>query len=106
MGGQDLGVSSVREYEESKLKLIEERAAKKKELNAEMTEIENKLKFLSRKKEMNSDQIGEIERRLAKIKGDIAEIGGKRLKKLKKEIANDEEEAQNEEVRADEIQKE
>merc|ERR1712048_628908 len=87
--GQDLGVSSMREYEESKLKLIEERAAKKKELNAELTEIENKLKFLSRKNEMNTDQIEGIESRLEKVKADIVELGSKRLKKLQKEIANE-----------------
>merc|ERR1712129_442156 len=85
--GKDLGVSSVREYEESKLKLIEERAQKTKEINAELTELANKFKFLSRKNEMNSEQNDEICARLKQINADILEIGGKKLKKIKKEIA-------------------
>merc|ERR1712228_906079 len=90
---KDLGVATMREYEESKLKLIEERTAKKKELNAELTEIENKVKFLSRKNEMNEDQMQEISKRLKKIKKEI------------KEIESEEEEAKNEEIKSDQIQK-
>merc|ERR1712228_669749 len=81
---RELGVATMREYEESKLKVIEERTERKKDLNAQLTEIENKFKFLSRKNELNEDQIEEIRARLKEIKKDVKEIENKRLKKIKK----------------------
>merc|ERR1712209_115137 len=97
----DLGVGSVREYEEQKLKRIEERAERKKEFEVHRTELDNRCEFMENKRKMNKEEEKKAKQRVKKIRSEIKEIEGKTLKALRAEIEREQQEAVDEEKASD-----
>jgi len=101
--GDELGVESIREYEEYKLQRIEERTNKKKQFDIDLKAIDNKLKFIQSKNKTNNNEIKKINDRLKNIKNEIKEIEKKKIKKLNKEINKEEKELNDKEKENDKI---
>ena len=99
--GADLGVSSVREYEEQKLKKIEERAERKKQFEVHRTELDNKCQFMENKRKMSREEQKKAKQRVKKIRAEIKEIEGKTWKTLTAEIESEQKEAEDEEAASD-----
>jgi len=101
---EQLGVGSIREYEEQKLQRIEERSERRKEMNAKLTEIQNKYSFIESQNRQNVQERKALRARLKKIRKELSEIEENTLKSLKAEIEEEEKAANEEEKKADDIQ--
>eukprot|EP01084_Bolivina_argentea_P186866 322003_1 len=103
---QELGVNSMREYEEQQLKQIEDRVQKQKIFDVKCIEMENKYKFVENKNVLHMKETKTLEKRIKQMKHDITQLQNKKLNKLRKEIKTKIQKLEEKEKENDEIHSE